>query len=110
MKKVIAILGMVMVITISAIGVVTMMNNNHDKAKMAGVDATVVAELEKAYAKYANDENLFHKQIARAELSDINAEGCYDNPWYNFEVYDTDGNYIGWGGMHRNCVFELVDF
>ena len=39
MKKVITILGMVMVITVSVIGVITMMNNNE---KNTDIDTTTI--------------------------------------------------------------------
>lgn len=107
MKKLIAILGMVMVITISAIGVVILIGYNHVENETVDEDSIIAAVVEKGYVDYANDTNKFSKQIAYAKLS-INAEGCNDNPWYNFDCYDQDGNYIGWGGMHRDYLYEVI--
>ena len=107
MKKVITILGMVMVITVSAIGVITMMNNNE---KNTDIDTTTISyyDADEAVMKYIKSENVFDNSdtvtTVEIEAQHLATGDCF----WNIVARDADGKAVGIMSIDSDLIVERL--
>lgn len=110
MKKVITVLGMVMVITVSVIGVVTMMNNNE---KDTDIDTTTIKyisyyDADEAVMKYIKSENVFDDSdkvtTVEIEAQHLATGDCF----WDIVARDADGKAVGMMSIDSDLIVERL--
>ena len=95
MKKLIAILGMVMVITVSAVGVITMINNerDHEEAIEIAICDVENETTKDAFLNYVRDNDTY----SNMDVAEVNVytEMWHETEYWICEVFNSEGMLIG---------------